>query len=432
MRLNLKYKLLFGFLLLSFSVNFLIYCKNEINQESADKKVITIPHDSTDKTKQDTRSNLKDLYDVFQLHYDASVIDTHNDFLYQVFNKGADLGRRDNYTFSGLPRFKDGGVDMQVFAVWIPGSESKRAFTFANEQIARLKAFENKYSNDFEIAYCYEDVVRIMKEKKFCGMLGIEDGVAVLNDVDNVNILYESGVRYIGLTWNKSNKIGSSARDESEKGIGKGLTDFGKQVVTRMEDLGMLVDVSHSGEKTFWDVIEMTQNPVIASHSNCYALNPHYRNLKDDQIIAIAKTGGVIMVNFLDDFINQNGKFNRVANYKAKYGKELDNLYNEYKDDLITFNVKRYEFMKAHPIDGGTSLDDLIDHIDHIKSLVGINHIGIGSDFDGGIVAPNEIYDATCYPVITARLWERGYTEEEIRKILGENFLRVLKQVCSK
>ena len=432
MGLNLKYKLLFGFLFLSFSVNFLIYCKSEIKQEQADKKAINVPHDSTDKTKQDTKNNLKDLSDVFRLHYDASVIDTHNDFLYQVFNKGADLGRKDNFTFSGLPRFTEGGVDMQVFAVWIPGSESKRAFAFANDQIERLKAFENKYSNDFEIAYCYDDVLRIMNEKKFCGMLGIEDGVAVLGDVNNVNMLYEAGVRYIGLTWNKSNKIGSSARDESEKGTGKGLTDFGKQVVTRMEELGMLVDVSHSGEKTFWDVIEMTKNPVIASHSNCYSLNPHYRNLKDEQIIAIAKTGGVIMVNFLDDFINQNGKFNRVANYNARYGKELDNLYKEYKDDLITFNVKRYEFMKSHPIEGGTSLDDLIDHIDHIKSLVGVNHIGIGSDFDGGIVAPNEIYDATCYPIITARLWERGYKEDEIRKILGENFLRVLKQVCNK
>ncbi len=429
---GLKYKLLFGFLLLSFSVNFLLYCKSDKKSEMTENRESAAPVDSTEKIKQDTKNNLKDLSDVFKLHYDASVIDTHNDFLYQVFNKGADLGRKDNFTNSGLPRFTEGGVDMQVFAVWIPGSENKRAFAFANEQIARLKDFENKYSDDFAIAYCYDDVIKIMNEKKFCGMLGIEDGVAVLGDVDNVNRLYDAGIRYIGLTWNRSNKIGSSARDESEKGTGKGLTDFGKQVVTRMEELGMLVDVSHSGEKTFWDVIEMSKNPVIASHSNCYALNPHYRNLKDDQILAIAKTGGVIMVNFLDDFINQNGKINRVANYNARYGKELDNLYKEYKDDLITFNIKRYEFMKSHPIEGGTSLDDLIDHIDHIKSLVGVNHIGIGSDFDGGIVAPNEIYDATCYPVITARLWERGYTEDEIRKILGENFLRVLKQVCKK
>jgi len=432
MKLGLKYKLLFGFLLLSFSVNFLLYCKSEKKQEVTENKVVAVPLDSTDKTKQETKNNLKDLNDVFKLHYDASVIDTHNDFLYQVFNKGADLGRKDNFTNSGLPRFTEGGVDMQVFAVWIPGSESKRAFDFANEQIARLKAFENKYSDDFAIAYCYDDVVRIMKEKKFCGMLGIEDGVAVLGDVDNVNKLYEAGVRYIGLTWNKSNKIGSSARDETEKGTGKGLTEFGKKVVTRMEELGMLVDVSHSGEKTFWDIMEISNNPVIASHSNCYSLNPHYRNLKDDQIVAIAKTGGVIMINFLDDFINENGKNNRVANYNARYKNDIDKLYMENKNDLIAFNVKRYEFMNTHPIEGGTSLDDLIDHIDHIKSLVGVNHIGIGSDFDGGIVAPNEIYDATCYPVLTARLWERGYKEDEIRKILGENFLRVLKQVCNK
>jgi membrane dipeptidase len=339
---------------------------------------------------------------------------------------------RDNFTQSGLPRFKDGGVDMQVFAIWIPGSEEKRAFAFANEQIQRLKSFEKEYSEDFKIAYCYDDAVKILNDKKFCGMMGIEDGAAVLNDVENVDKLYNDGVRYIGLTWNKSNLIGSSARDESEGRKKAGLTGFGKQVVKRMDEIGMLVDVSHSGEKTFWDVIENTKNPIIASHSNCYALDPHYRNLKDDQIKAIAERGGVIMINFLDDFINEGGKNTRVANYYSRYKSEIDRMYDESSGDMIAFNLKRYQFMKENPIKGGTSLDDMIDHIDHLKALVGVDFIGLGSDFDGGIIPPNEIYDATCYPVISARLFERGYTGEEIRKILGLNFLRVLKQVCSK
>lgn len=424
---NSKYKVLFGFLLLLISINFLLYCKDKKVTEDA---VVTKEfRDSASDTKN---NKLMDLKDVFRLHFDATVIDTHNDFLYQAFKRGADLGKRDNFTQSGLPRFKEGGVDMQVFAVWIPSSEENRAYQFANEQIARLKSFEKEYSEDFEIAYCYDDVVNILNKKKFCGMMGIEDGAAVFNEVENVDKLYEAGIRYIGLTWNKSNRIGTSAKDESGGKRNAGLTEFGKKVVKRMDEIGMLVDVSHSGEKTFWDVLENTQNPIIASHSNCYALNPHYRNLKDEQIKAIAKSGGLIMVNFLDDFINENGKSTRVANYYSRYKTEINKIYEEYKDDMIMYNVKRYEFMKENPINGGTTLDDLIDHIDYIKNLVGVDYIGLGSDFDGGIVSPNEIYDATCYPIITARLYERGYSEEEIRKISGLNFLRVLKQVCNK
>jgi membrane dipeptidase len=428
----MKIKFIFGFLVLSISLTFLVNCKSNRVEGFEEKDKTVSAKDSASKIKTESKDSLKDLSDVFKLHYDATVIDTHNDFLYQVFKRGADLGKRDNFTQSGLPRFKDGGVDMQVFAIWIPGSEEKRAFAFANEQIQRLKSFEKEYSEDFKIAYCYDDAVKILNDRKFCGMMGIEDGAAVLNDVENVDKLYNDGVRYIGLTWNKSNLIGSSAKDESEGRKKGGLTDFGKQVVKRMDQIGMLVDVSHSGEKTFWDVIENTKNPIIASHSNCYALDPHFRNLKDDQIKAIAERGGVIMINFLDDFINDGGKNTRVANYYSRYKNEINKMYDESNGDLITFNQKRYQFMKDNPIKGGTSLDDMIDHIDYIKKLVGVDYIGLGSDFDGGIIPPNEVYDATCYPIISARLFERGYTGEEIRKILGLNFLRVLKQVCSK
>ena len=430
----MKIKLLFGFLLLSISLTFLVNCKSNkvegvehrINKDSVSEK------DTPKKIKTENKDSLRDLNDVFKLHYDATVIDTHNDFLYQAFKRGADLGKRENGIQSGLPRFTDGGVDMQVFAVWIPGSEEKRAFAFAIEQTERLKHFEKEYSDLFEIAYSYEDAVNVLSKKKFCGMMGIEDGAAVLNDIENVDKLYNAGIRYIGLTWNKSNRIGTSARDESEGRKNAGLTKFGVQVVKRMDEIGILVDVSHSGEKTFWDVIENTKGPVIASHSNCYSLNPHYRNLKDDQIKAIAERDGVIMINFLDDFINEGGKNTRVASYYSKYKTEIDKMYAESNGDMVAFNMKRYQFMKDNPIKGGTSLDDMLDHIDYIKKLVGIDYIGLGSDFDGGIIPPNELYDATCYPVISARLFERGYTGEEIRKILGLNFLRVLKQVCSK
>ena len=385
---------------------------------------------SQTKNKMDTILKFTDLTkDAFKLHYDATVIDFHNDYVYQVYFRNAYFGKKDKFTQSGLPRFIEGGVDVQIFAVWIVQKEIKRANQFAKEQISRIKKFEADYPEKFELAKTYNDIIRINKSGKMCGLIGIEDGAPIENDIDEINTFYNSGVRYIGLTWNHSNKIGTSAQDESEAGTG-GLTDYGKEVVKRMDELGMLIDVSHIGEKTFWDIINTSKNPIIASHSNCYALNPHFRNLTDEQIKAIAKSGGIIGMNFLDEFIDQDAKANRVKNYYQVYKKEIDEIFEQNKDDLVKFNEEREIFMKEHPIKGGTTIDDLIKHIDHIKNLVGVDYIGLGSDFDGGITPPIDMYDATCYPLLTKKLAEKGYTEDEIRKILGLNFLRVFKQVC--
>lgn len=407
---------------------FLINC-NTNREKNPDKDSANITDTMKPETK-DTGYNLPE--DAFKLHFDSEVVDSHNDYLYQVFKRGADFGKKDAFTQSGLQRFREGGITLQFFAIWIPSSEEKRAFSFAKQQAERLKKIEEEYGSEFGIAYSYEDFEKIRAEGKLCGMMGIEDGAAVGGSLENLETLYETGVRYIGLTWNKSNAIGTSAKDESGSSRSGGLTEFGKKVVKRMEEMGMMIDVSHSGEKTFWDVMEITSGPVIASHSNCYALNPHYRNLTDEQIKAIADRNGVIMVNFLDDFIVSGGKETRVKDYYDRYSKDLDLIFEESKGDLITFNKKRYNFILEHPVKGGTTLDDLIEHIDYIRNLVGIDYIGLGSDFDGGITPPIDLYDATCYPLITQRLAEKGYTETDIRKILGLNFLRVLKQVCSK
>jgi membrane dipeptidase len=432
----LNTKIINKFLLISVilpALFFFINCKADRENKDAEGKTgVVIKSDTMKPVSTDSGKIFKLPEDAFKLHFNSIVVDSHNDYLYQVFKRGADFGNKDGFTQSGLPRFKEGGLSLQFFAIWIPASEERRAYAFANEQAERLKKAEKEHSEEFAIAYSYEDFVKIHESGKFCGMMGIEDGAAVMTDLKNVDRLYDTGVRYIGLTWNKSNAIGSSAHDESDGRKTKGLTEFGKKVVQRMEELGMMIDVSHSGESTFWDIMENTKGPIIASHSNCYSLNPHYRNLTDAQIKAIAERGGVIMVNFLDDFINENGKGSRVKNYNDRYKRELENIYNENSGDLIAFNKKRYEFIIEHPIKGGTTLDDLIAHIDYIKNLVGVDYIGLGSDFDGGITPPVEIYDATCYPIITQRLAEKGYTEQDIRKILGLNFLRVLKQVCSK
>ena len=403
-----------------------LFCKQE---KAYNKEADTVIKSDSIKEKKDTAKQM-DLVEAIKLHYESTVIDTHNDYLYQVYKRGAEFGTRDNFTQSGLPRFKEGGVDIQVFAVWIPSSEEKRANGFAKEQINRLKRIEEKYTGEFEIAYNSADIDRIIKTGKMCGLLGIEDGSAIGSDVANIDELFALGIRYIGLTWNKSNLIGTSGRDERERGKTGGLTKFGFEVIKRMDETGMLIDVSHLGEGAFWDIVKTTKNPIIASHSNCYSLNPHYRNLTDGQIKAIAESDGVIMVNFLDDFINENGKSTRTPGINKLFGREIDELYARYKGDMIKFNEERYKLISSKKYKAGTSVDDLIDHIDYIKKLVGVDYIGLGSDFDGGITPPVEIYDATCYPIITIKLAERGYTAEEIKKILGQNFLRVFKKVC--
>ncbi len=399
-----------------------LYCKNEIKKPTEEPAAVII-------TAKDSTIKKDSVKNIFEFHYASVLVDSHNDYLYQIYRRGADFGKRDNFTQTGLRRMQEGGVDVQIFAIWIPPEEKKRATNFTFEQIDRLKTIEKEHSSEFEIAYSYDDIMRIVKEGKIAALSGIEDGVAVGNDLGNINRFYKLGIRYIGLTWNDNNQIGTSSKEERKKGTKGGLTKFGFEVVKKMDEIGMLIDVSHLGEGAFWDVIKTTKNPIIASHSCCYALNPHHRNLTDEQIKAIAERNGVIMINFLDDFIDANAKSKRTGNMYQLFKSELDDIYDNSKD-LIEFNEKRYEFMKEKEYIGGTTVDDLIDHIDYIKKIAGIDYIGLGSDFDGGITPPVQIYDGTCYPVITKRLQERGYTFEEIEKILGLNFLRVFKQVC--
>ena len=368
--------------------------------------------------------------DYLKIHFDALLVDTHNDFIWKVFDKGAVFGQKNDFTQSDLPRFKAGGVDVQIFAVWIPLNQVKKSYGFTVSQINKLKSFETDYFQEFEFAKTYDDIIRITSEKKLCGLIGIEGGTAIEKNLDNINTFFDLGVRYIGLTWNNSNFISTSAKDQTEKGKPGGLSGFGIEVIKRMNETGMLIDVSHLSETGFWDVIENSSSPVIASHSNCYAIAPHFRNLKDDQIKAIAESGGYIGINFYDAFLEKDADKNRTMNAYEKYSDELNALNEKYGDDLIRFNEERNKFLQDKNIAAGTTIDKVIEHIDYIKNLVGVDYIGIGSDFDGGITPPDELYDASCYPALTKKLVERGYTEEEIKKILGGNFLRVFKQVC--
>lgn len=413
-------------MLMSFS-----FCKKENGKTNNDMQTI----EKKDSLKQDNILNpvakYKDLnVDCYSLHYDAIVVDGHNDFIYQVYKRGADFSTKDKTTQTGLDRLTEGGIKLQVFALWTDTENMKRAYKFTKDQIDRFRKIEEENSGRFKFAKSYSDIITTIQSGKLCGVMGIEGGNPIDNDLDRINEFYEQGIRYIGLTWNNSNKIGTSAKDEANGKVKGGLTAFGFETIKRMDEVGMIIDVSHAGEQTFWDVIKTTKNPIIASHSNCYSLCSHYRNLTDEQIKAIGENGGVIMVNFYDEFIERNADVIRTQNAYQRYSKELKEIYDANSDDMIKFNLEREKFLSSTDLSGGVPLDRLIDHIDYIYKLVGADHIGFGSDFDGGVTPPNELYDGTCYPLITRKLVERGYTELEIRKILGLNFLRVFKQVC--
>lgn len=259
-------------------------------------------------------------------------------------------------------------------------------------------------------------------------MIGIEGGHMIEDRLDYIDSLHARGMCYLTLTWNNSTSWATSAADEtmhrdSLKHIG--LTDFGKQVVHRLNDLGVMIDLSHPGEQTFYDVLATTNKPVIASHSCAYALNPFRRNLKDDQLKALAKNGGVVFVNFYSGFVDST-YFKKQVQFISRHKAALDSLTKVYNDeDLATdrlFALYKTESDALRP-----PLSMLIKHIDYIAKLIGVDHVGIGSDFDGAESYPLGMDDVTDYPKITEELLKFGYTEKDIDKILGGNFLRVLK-----
>jgi membrane dipeptidase len=244
----------------------------------------------------------------------------------------------------------------------------------------------------------------------------------------NLDSLYKRGTRYMTLTWNNSTSWASSAQDETTKKDSlprKGLTDFGKQVVKHMNELGMIVDISHVGEQTFWDAIHTTSKPVIASHSCVWNLCPVFRNMKDDQIIAVGKNGGVICLNFFSGFVDSTFE-RRNGNFMKKYKAEWDSARKTMSEDLFA-DIYLFEKYPEESKDLRPPLNMLLDHLDYIVKLIGVDHVGMGSDFDGINSSPKDLDGVEDFPKITQALLQRGYTKKQIRKILGGNVLRVFE-----
>jgi len=315
------------------------------------------------------------------------IADLHSDSLLEMVDKGRDLTKRSSEGHIDIPRLIGGGVRVQVFAAWMdPAYYPDRSCERAEELISAFRDLDVR-SDELEQAYTYSDVQRILEEGKIAGIAAIEGGDALEGNPETLRHFYDLGVRVLTLTWSYSNQLADGVYEkfpDGSKGNG-GLTDLGLSAVREMNDLGMLIDVSHISEKSFWDVINASEDPVIASHSCAYAICNHQRNLKDEQIRAIAAKGGVIGVNFYPRYLNNSGE---------------------------------------------ASIDDVIAHIDHIAEVGGVDCVALGSDFDGIEKTPKGLEDASRMGDIAGRLRDRGYSSGDVEKIMGGNFLRVFREVC--
>lgn len=365
-----------------------------------------------------------------KLHRQAVVIDTHNDVLSQVTLRG--LGMEQDLTgqaHTDLARFEKGGMDIQVFSVFCDERFGKdTAFDQANIQIDSLMQVISRNPARMMLVTDAASLQQAVAQQKLGCMIGVEGGHMIEDNLQYLDSLFRRGTRYLTLTWNNSTSWASSAKDETAGTVpnaAPGLNDLGRNIVRRMNELGMLVDLSHVGEKTFYDVLQTTSKPVIASHSCAYALCPHPRNLKDEQVKAIAANGGVIHLNFYSGFVDSTYLRRKIA-FLARHAVQ--------RDSLKALGLASYEvderISKMYPSESDAlrpPLSLLIDHLDHIVKLVGVDHVGLGSDFDGIESAPKGLDDVASFPLFTKGLRERGYKKKDIRKILGGNFIRVLK-----
>jgi membrane dipeptidase len=372
-----------------------------------------------------------------KLHFKSILIDTHNDIPTTAIDKGVSFDQALLHkTHSDLQRMKEGGVDAQFFSIWCDGNKAN-PYAWANREIDTVMAWTNRNPDKMMQAFTANDIIAAAKQKKLAVLFGVEGGHMMENDLNKLDALYKRGVRYMTLTWNNSTDWATSALDEtaslnpSKAGAfkdsvkKKGLTEFGKSVVRKMNELGMLVDLSHVGEQTFWDAISTTSKPVLVSHSCVYTLCPFRRNLKDEQIKAIAKNGGVIHLNFYSGFLDSTFEARSDA-FTAKHKTEMDSML---KINPEPYFMQNYLFEK-YPDEVKSlrpPLSLLMDHLDYIVKLVGVDYVGLGSDFDGINSSPQGLNGVEDFPKITVELIKRGYSKKDIKKILGGNFLRLLK-----
>ena len=361
------------------------------------------------------------------IHREALVIDAHNDMPGNILDKG--LNKQAGFSLNeiqpelqtDIPRLRKGGVDAQVFVAYISPDHMR---TGGGNQacIAQMELIHQlveEHADDLETALSSRDIYELAGRGKIAVLIGVEGGHAIENDLKNLERYYEMGARYMTLTHNENTPWADASYDKPLHG---GLNSFGEKVILSMNRLGVLVDLSHSSDDTVWDVIRVSSAPVFASHSWAQAICPSRRNLNDDLVKGIADTGGLVMVNFFPLFLLPEGAAIEQA-YIDQYNKlrAMDLSPEEMGEQMAIWQ-------ELQPDNPRCFAGHLVDHIDHLVQVAGIGHVGLGSDYDGITYGPEQMPDVSGFPYVTQELLNRGYTEEDIRKILGENFVRLLNQ----
>ena len=360
-----------------------------------------------------------------KIHFSSIVLDTHDDTTQLFFNPEYDLAKRNSIGQVDIPRMKEGGMNAIFFSIWIDGHiMGPQAIEKALDQIDAVRQNVKKNSKDMVLARTADDVRLAHEQGKIAALMGIEGGHMLGNDIRMVRIYSDLGVRYMTLTHFYNDEWADSSTD---KPAHNGLTDYGKEIVREMNRQGILVDISHVSDKTFYDALEVSQAPLIASHSSCRAICNHPRNMTDDMIKALAAKGGVIQINYEKSFIDQaykdasdkwsGGVVAMLAELEKKCGGDENCVGREL--------TQREQQAVAEGKLPHVSWERIIEHIDHVVKLVGADHVGLGSDFDGANM-PEGMEDCSKLPKITEALLRKGYSEADIRKILGGNTLRVM------
>ncbi|HEV8148512.1 MAG TPA: dipeptidase [Bryobacteraceae bacterium] len=378
--------------------------------------------------------------EVARVHKAAFLIDTHNDVTSKTVT-GFDIGPRAPSGHTDIVRMKEGGMGGQFFAVYVAANyvEGNRA---ANRTLQMIDTVRHdiigKYPATFQYATSVKEILAARQNGKIAALMGIEGGHAIEDSLRLLRDYYLLGVRYMTLTHSNTNNWADSSGDVTRENVKhhNGLTEFGKDVVREMNRLGMMVDIAHVADKTFYDALEVSKAPIFSSHSSCRALCDVPRNMTDEMIQALAKKGGVIQINFSCGFLSQAAadasgagrRGGRGANpaFQARVEKETEgkNLTPEQRQDVIR---KIRDEMGIREV--RATLADVVAHIDHVKKIAGIDHVGIGGDFDGVGCTPDGLDDVSKYPNLTRALLEKGYTAAEITKIYSGNVLRVMRAV---
>lgn len=374
---------------------------------------------SSDKKQQNTDESLQDK--ALRLSKEIMLIDTHIDVPYRLVDHWEDISGSTEGGHFDFNRAKAGGLDVPFMSIYVGADfqEKGGAKEKAEELIELVRKFSTDWPDKFALAYTSEDVVAQFEKGLISLPMGMENGAPIENDISNIKYFYDEGIRYITLCHSKWNLICDSSYDPDKHW--NGLSPFGKEAVLEMNRIGMMVDISHVSDSAFYQVAEITKAPLVATHSSCRHFTPGFeRNMSDDMIKKLAESGGVIQINFGSYFIN--------GEYQSKMQKAWDNVDNRSELTVEERNQYLDNYKKENQVPE-VQIEEVVAHIDHVVSLVGIDYVGIGSDYDGVRDLPEGLTDVSMYPNLIALLLEKGYTEEDIAKIWSGNILRVWNEV---